>query len=70
MAELEARGQSYNKRDSREKLLNQLRKDGSSQSNKVEQVAKVKFLKHPVNGRVYTATPELLRLGTMIPVEG
>ena len=70
MAELDARQIVYSKRDSREKLLDRLRKEGAKQSNTVQKVADVKFLKHPVNGRVYPATPELLRLGTMIPAEG
>lgn len=69
MEELDAREIIYNKRAKLEKLKELLIEKGSSNSNTVESVKNVKWLKNPDTGIVFEATPALLRLGTLTPVD-
>ena len=67
---LDTFGEKLNKRE----RLEDLQKKVAAMKPKTEiademPTIKVDFLKHPVNGRVYNATPLLLRRGDMLPCD-
>ena len=70
MAELSARGIVFDRKNRVDELRQLLINRGSKASNTVKKVANVKLLRNPKTGRVFQATPELLQMGHLEPVEG
>lgn len=66
IAELEARGETVNKRATRDALLEQLANTGEAQEVKTGEVV-TKYLKNPKTGRVFESTEALKKmLGTSL----